>query len=152
MCNLANLPKRSCANIPTAQPQASRRQDVPHRSLSVPNTAKLSSDLGLHGIGMNSETVGLTIFALIALSAVFAFILVLGGPESTGQLSGEQKIGTSWYKVEDAWGSCAKGSFCNDGMPAVPTGNFDTRRGLYECKCQTKSPSWTFWRSPYSPG
>ncbi len=102
---------------------------------------------------MNSESVGLVIFALIALSAVFAFILVLGGPpDTTGQLSGEQKIGTSWYKVRDAFQACSSGTHCNDGLPGIPTGNYDTMRELFECKCQTSNPSFTFWRSAYSWG
>ncbi len=101
---------------------------------------------------MNQESLGLIIFALIALGAVFAFIIVLGGPEPTGQLSGTQKIGTSWYKFKLAEQACAADTHCQDGLPGLPTGNYDPIRGLYECKCQTSDPAFTFWRSEYSWG
>ena len=101
---------------------------------------------------MNEESLGLIIFALIALGAVFAFIFVLGGPEPTGQLSGSQKPATSWYKVRDAFDACSKGSQCEDGLPGIPTGNYEPHYQLYECKCQTSNPGFLFWRSAYSWG
>lgn len=100
---------------------------------------------------MNEESIGLVIFALIALGAVFAFILVLGGPEKTGNLAATQKIGTSWFKFRNAYEACAV-AHCNDGLPGIPTGNYDPVRELYECRCQTSDPSFTFYRSAYAPG
>jgi len=100
---------------------------------------------------MNKDSLGLIIFSFIALSAVFAFILVFGGPEKTGELSGSQKIGTSWYKYRDAYTSCGS-SQCDDGLPGIPTGNYAPAENLYECRCQTSNPAFVFWRSPYAPG
>jgi hypothetical protein len=101
---------------------------------------------------MNQDSLGLIIFALIALGAVFAFIFVFGGPAETGALSGTQKIGTSWYKVKDAYQACGSGSHCSDGLPGLPTGNYDQVAELFECKCQTKDPAFVFYRSKFSPG
>ena len=101
---------------------------------------------------MNEKNLGLIIFALTALAAVFAFILVLGGPETTGQLSGTQKIGTSWYKVRYTYSACSAGTHCKDGLPGVPTGFYDPVFELFECRCQTSDPTFTFWRSAYAPG
>jgi len=102
---------------------------------------------------MNEQSAGLIIFALIALGAVFAFILVFGGPPAdTGYVSGTQKVAVSWYKVRDAVDACSRGTHCNDGLPGVPTGNYDDLRELYECRCQTSDPGFLFWRSAYSWG
>ncbi len=101
---------------------------------------------------MNEESLGLVIFALVALGAVFAFIFVLGGPEPTGQVAGTQKLGTSWYDYRTATKACAVGVNCEDGLPGVPTGNWDPMRYLYECRCQTSDPTFTFWRSQFSWG
>jgi len=100
---------------------------------------------------MNEENVGLIIFAFIALSAVFAFILVLGSidPTPTGQAGA--KIGTSTFKVRDAYQACSV-AHCNDGLPGMPTGNYDPVRELYECRCQTSDPTFLFYRSAYAPG
>jgi len=110
---------------------------------------------------MNEQSTGLIIFALIALAAVFAFIFVLGGPESekTGQLAGTQKIGTSYFKYRTAEEACSKATNCQVGLPAVPTGRFDPYIGAYECRCVTalRETGWRsdqnfyFWRSPYGP-
>lgn len=101
---------------------------------------------------MNEESIGIIIFAFIALCAVFAFIFVLGGPEETGALSGEQKIATSWFKVRDSYQACGTGTYCRDGLPAIPTGNYDPITELFECRCQTKNPTSVFYRSKYAPG
>ena len=123
----------------------------------MPRAHDIPTNLGIHDSprikNMNAESIGLVIFALIALGAVFAFIVVFGGPpDTTGYLSGEQKPGTSWYKTRDEFEACARGAHCSDGMPGIPTGNYDTLRELYECKCQTSEPSFTFWRSAYQWG
>ena len=101
---------------------------------------------------MNEESIAIIIFALIALGAVFAFIIVLGGPEQTGALAGTQKIGTSWFNVREAYTACGSGTHCEDGLPGLPTGNYDPVTELFECKCQTYDPSFTFYRSKFSPG
>jgi hypothetical protein len=101
---------------------------------------------------MNEESLGIIIFALIALGAVFAFIFVLGGPEQTGAVAGSSKLGTSWFRVDDAFSACDKGSHCSDGLAALPTGNYDPVTELFECKCQTSDHSFTFYRSKYAPG
>ncbi len=101
---------------------------------------------------MNEESIGLIIFALAALAAVFAFILVLGGPEHTGQLSGTQRLGTSYFKYRDAMQSCATPVNCEDGLPGIPTGEWVPDHNLYKCRCQTSDPTFEFWRSPYRPG
>ncbi len=102
---------------------------------------------------MDEGSVGLIIFALIALGAVFAFILVFGGPPAdTGYVSGSQLPAVSWFKVRDAYEACDHGSQCEDGLPGIPTGNYDDLRELYECRCQTSNPSFLFWRSSYSWG
>jgi len=102
-----------------------------------------------------NDSLGLIIFAIIALGAVFAFIIVLGGtPPTTGDLSAEQKIATSWYKYADqAARACARQT-CHDGLVAIPTGNYDEQRRLYECKCQTNlhDNGFLMYRSGYTPG
>ena len=108
---------------------------------------------------MNEESTGLIIFALIALAAVFAFIFILGGPEKTGQLAGTQKIGTSYFKYRDAAEACSKGTHCQVGLDAIPTGVFDPYINAYQCRCPTadRSFEWRqdqnfyFWRSAYGP-
>ncbi len=99
----------------------------------------------------NNDNWGLIIFAFVALAAVFAFILVLGGPpdpQSTGNLAGSQRPATSDFEYRTGQKACAHAN-CNDGLPAVPTGNYDRVRELYECVCQTSDPSFIMWRSPY---
>lgn len=102
--------------------------------------------------GMNKKANALIIFALVALCAIFAFIFVFAGAPTTGQISNYQKIGTSTYKVLTPEQACATSIHCNDGLPGVPTGNYDELRGLYECRCKTSDQSITFWRSKYRPG
>lgn len=103
---------------------------------------------------MNNETTGLIIFALIALTAVFAFIYVIGPP--TGEyMSG---IGTSTYKMRDAFEACARGSNCNNRVNAVPIG-YDELTQTVICECPTppigawreRNP-FTFQRSLYQWG
>jgi len=101
---------------------------------------------------MNQESIGLIIFALIALGAVFAFIIVFGGPSDTGMLSGTQKIGTSTLKNRDAFQACSAGTNCIDGLPGIPTGGWDNTLQLYQCRCQVSEPSFIFYRSAYGPG
>jgi len=96
---------------------------------------------------MNEESVGLIIFALIALGAVFAFIFVLGGPEATGQLAGTQKLGTSTFEYRDAVLACSRGTHCSDGLPGIPTGLYDPIKELYQCRCSTSDPTFEMWRS-----
>ncbi|MBI4146396.1 hypothetical protein HY489_03605 [Candidatus Woesearchaeota archaeon] len=96
---------------------------------------------------MNNESIGLIIFAFTALAAVFAFILVLGGPEPTAKVSGTQKLGTSTFNFRDAAEACSKGTNCEDGLPGIPTGRYDELREVYECHCQTSDPSFTFYRA-----
>lgn len=98
----------------------------------------------------NSESWGLIIFAFIALAAVFAFIIVLGGPpeELSGEVSGTQKIATSYFDYSTAERAC-RHAHCDDGLPAVPTGNYDAVMELYECVCQTSNPSFVMWRSAW---
>jgi len=103
---------------------------------------------------MNDST-GLIIFAFVALAAVFAFIIVLGGmpaKDATGQLSGEQKIGASWFTYRDAALACSRGTHCSDGLPAIPTGRYDEARELYECICQTSDPTFVMYRGKYQVG
>ncbi len=101
---------------------------------------------------MNEQSLGLVIFALTALGAVLAFIFVFGGPEKTAALAGSQKIGTSWFNVRDAFEACGSGTHCNDGLPALPTGNYDSVKELFECKCQTSDQGFLMYRSKFSPG
>ena len=102
---------------------------------------------------MNNQSIGLIIFSLIALSAVFAFILVFGGPpNATGDLSGSQKIGTTSFKYRDAFSACASGTQCSDGLPGIPTGRYEEIGNKYECRCQTSDPTFVMWRSAYAPG
>lgn len=100
---------------------------------------------------MDERSIGLIIFAFTALAAVFAFILVLGGPEpsTTGQAGA--KIGTSTFKYRDSYQACSV-AHCSDGLPGMPTGNYDEIRELYECRCQTSDPTFLFYRSAYAPG
>jgi len=102
---------------------------------------------------MNEGSLGLIIFALIALGAVFAFIIVFGGPpETTGDLAHSQKIGTSWYKYRDSYMACASGTHCEDGLPGTPTGGYDPTLEIFQCRCQTSNPTFMFYRSRYAPG
>lgn len=97
---------------------------------------------------MASDSAELILFALVALAAVFAFIIVLGGPSQTGQLAGSQKTPVSSWDIRNAYEACAS-SMCEDGLPGIPTGYYDHVRNLYECQCQTSNPSFVFYRSPY---
>ena len=97
---------------------------------------------------MNQDTIGLVIFALTALGAVYAFIFVLGGPAATGQFSAEPAV--SYFQQRTAEAACANAHDCHDGLAGVPTGVFDAERELYECKCQKSNPHFTFYRSRYS--
>lgn len=97
---------------------------------------------------MNVKDISLFIFALVAISAVFAFILVLGDG-ITGQAG--SKIGTSTFKQRDAFQACSISS-CDDGLGGIPTGNYDPVRELYECRCKVSNPSFRFYRSQYAPG
>lgn len=101
---------------------------------------------------MNQNSIGLIIFAFIALGAVFAFILVFGGPENTGNTTHTQKIGTSTYKFRNAWAACSAGTNCNDGLTGIPTGGWDPTLMVYQCRCQTSNPPFIFYRSQYAPG
>lgn len=102
---------------------------------------------------MNEGSVGLIIFALVALGAVFAFILVFGGPpDTTGNLAGGQKVGTSWYKYRDSFEACSAGTHCSDGLPGIPTGGYDPTLQVFQCRCQTSDPTFVFYRSAYAPG
>jgi len=100
---------------------------------------------------MNEQSTGLIIFALIALSAVFAFIIVFGGPEPSATGQAGTKLGTSWFKYRGAFQACSV-AHCSDGLPGMPTGNYDEVRELYECRCQTSDPTFLFYRSAYAPG
>lgn len=102
---------------------------------------------------MNEQSVGLILFALIALGAVFAFIIVFGGPpDTTGNLAASQKIGTNWYKYRNPFDACSSGTNCEDGLPGIPTGGYDTTLQIYQCRCQTSDPTFVFYRSQYAPG
>ena len=102
---------------------------------------------------MNTESTGLVIFALIALGAVFAFILVIGPP--TGEYS--SGIGTSTYKMRDAFVACAKGTHCPRRMQPYPIGWDDLTQTVY-CECPEPAGAYrdyepmTFRRSLYQPG
>lgn len=100
---------------------------------------------------MNERNLSLVIFAFIALSAVFAFVVVLGGPEPVATGNAGAKIGTSSYKIRGAYDACMS-SHCDDGLGGLPTGNYDPVRELYECKCVYSNPSFRFYRSRYTPG
>ena len=107
---------------------------------------------------MDTDSIALITFALIALGAVFAFIFVFGGPQidTTGQVSNYQKLGTSTYKELTADEACATGINCDDGLPGIPTGYYDEVRELYGCRCQTSNRAWNyqepFYRSKYRFG
>jgi hypothetical protein len=99
---------------------------------------------------MNENNWGLVIFAVIALAAVFSFILVVGPP--TGQYA--SGIGTSTYQIRDAFEACARGSNCNNRVNAVPIGYDEaTRTVICECPVQvgayTPRYGFTFRRSIY---
>lgn len=81
---------------------------------------------------MNTESLGLVIFAIIALGSVLAFILVIGPPENTGQYAAG--IGTSTYRIEEAYRACNRAVWCNGGMAAVPI-EYDPLRNLVMCEC-----------------
>lgn len=99
---------------------------------------------------MNNDSWGLILFAFVALAAVFSFILVLGGPdEATGKATQTAKIGTSGFQWRDAKLACGRGTHCEDGLPGIPTGNYDPVRELYECRCPSSNPTFVMWRSVY---
>jgi hypothetical protein len=101
---------------------------------------------------MNTEGIGLVIFALIALGAVFAFILVIGPP--TGEYSG---IGTSTMKIRDAFEACNRGSNCPHRMKPYPI-HWDDYSQTVVCQCPAQTGGYrpyepfTFQRSLYQPG
>ena len=98
---------------------------------------------------LNEETLGLIIFAITALGAVYAFIFVLGGPQSaTGQVIGEL-ASVSNFQIREAERAC-RPLMCSDGFPGIPTGKYDAKRELYECKCLKSEQARTFYRSRYS--
>lgn len=101
----------------------------------------------------NSESWGLIIFAFIALAAVFAFIIVLGGPTeeeemASGFVAASSKVPVSDFEPRVAEKACSH-AHCSDGLPAIPTGRWDSVMELYECVCQTSDPSLIMWRSPW---
>lgn len=101
------------------------------------------------------DSSALIIFAFVALAAVFAFIIVMGGPavdEVTGKVAGTNKIGTSWFKERDAALACSRGTHCEDGLPAIPTGRYDEAREVWECICQTTNQNFPMYRGKYQPG
>ena len=97
---------------------------------------------------MDIKNIGLIIFALVALAAVLSFIYVLGGPDDTktptGQLSGEQISGTSWFKVMNDGNLVCSTRFSCRGRPGVYLG-YDAARDLFLCGCQTNQ--FIGWRS-----
>lgn len=102
---------------------------------------------------MNTESTGLIIFALIALGAVFAFLLVIGPP--TGEAAAG--IGTSTYKMRDAFEACARGSDCPRRMQPYPIA-YDELTQTVWCECPTPAGSYVprheflFRRSLYQWG
>jgi hypothetical protein len=79
---------------------------------------------------MNSSSLGLVIFALIALTAVFSFIIVMGPP--SGKYAAG--IGTSTWTIESAYRSCNRAVNCNGGMAAQVIG-YDAISNLVICEC-----------------
>lgn len=99
---------------------------------------------------MNHDTLGLIVFAITALGAVYAFIFVLGGePQATGDAVVGEIVPASSTHYRSAERAC-KYLNCDDGLSGVPTGRYDAARELYECKCQTSNPASLFYRSRYA--
>ena len=102
---------------------------------------------------MDGNNWGLVIFAIVALAAVFSFIIVVGPP--TGDYA--SGVGTSTYKIRDAFEACARGSNCNNRVNAIPIG-FDETTQTVICECPMQvagyAPrySFTFRRSLYQWG
>ena len=124
---------------------------------------------------MNIKNLGLIVFAIVALAAVFSFILVIGRPQSSGAVAASQLYGINpVYK--DAYVACATLSPCPNRVPGVPIGvanrfhpgviepldkykvGIDAFRGdLYVCKCLGAQPGGfpggyygqVYLRSPY---
>jgi hypothetical protein len=97
---------------------------------------------------MDLKNLSLIIFAIVAFASIFCFIIILGGPEKssipTGQLSGEQKVGTSSYKIrDDGVLTCTRFFSCR-GRPGIYLG-YDAERDMFLCGCQVNS--FTGWRS-----
>ncbi len=93
---------------------------------------------------MDLKNAGLIIFALVALAAVMGFIYTMGGPEKTptGQLSGEQKSATSWYKVmDDGEEVCAVRVRCPLGQPAKFIG-YNAATDMFGCVCYNGFVAW----------
>jgi len=115
---------------------------------------------------MNNQNISLLIFAFIALGAVFAFIIILGGPEMdkvTGQVASSKFYQTTTryynqnpnaittYNLVDARKACSR-STCRNGLSPTPTGYFDPVAGLFECYCYTTfsgDKTYTLWMSTY---
>lgn len=114
----------------------------------------------------NQQNISLLIFAIIALAAVFAFIIILGGPQLdnvTGQVASSKFYATTMryynqnpnaittYSLVDAQKACSR-STCRNGLSPTPTGRFDPVAGLYECYCYTTfsgDKTFTQWMSVY---
>jgi len=79
---------------------------------------------------MNNSSLGLVIFALIALTAVFSFIIVMGPP--TGDYA--KGIGTSTWTIESAYRACNRAVNCNGGMAAQVIG-YDAITNTVICEC-----------------
>lgn len=74
---------------------------------------------------MSIKNIGLIVFALVALAAVFSFIFVLGGAKSTGAAAASQLYGVS-PAFKDARDACATLSPCPNKVPGVPIGFYDS--------------------------
>lgn len=79
---------------------------------------------------MNNNGIGLVIFAIIALTAVFSFIIVMGPP--TGDYAAG--IGTSTWNIESAYRACNRAVNCNGGMAAQVIG-YDAMSNVVICEC-----------------
>ncbi|MBW3018901.1 hypothetical protein KY329_01820 [Candidatus Woesearchaeota archaeon] len=79
---------------------------------------------------MNTSSIGLVIFAIIALTAVFSFIIVMGPP--TGDYN--KGIGTSTWTIESAYRACNREVNCNGGMAAQAIG-YDAISNIVICEC-----------------
>lgn len=128
---------------------------------------KIPASNGLRAINcMNNQNISLIIFAFTALAAVFAFIIILGGPEMdkvTGQVASSKFYQTTMryynqnpnavttYNLVDAQKACSR-TTCRDGRSPTPTGRLDPVAGLYECYCYTTfsgDKTYTVWTSIY---
>ena len=98
---------------------------------------------------MNQQGIGLIIFAFTALGAVLAFIFVFGGPEEDAAWSGAS---VHSLKERDAYEACSTGTYCDDNLPGIPTGEYDPANRHFQCTCQTSDPPFTFWRARYIAG